>query len=250
MRANLRALALGRPDAAPPPAVAARIERDVAETFDAFGLFVVEFLRGLSASPTQVVDGWDLEGTEHLEQLAGSARGFLLAGAHTGNWEQLGALASLLGRRIVAPVETQLHPWISPAIKRAKARWGIDSVPASGGLRTLLKAIHEGALVALPLDGGEYRRGSVVPLGPARVRLAGGAAQLARLADCAILPVFSRRTAFMRQQVRIRPPLPPPQRHDRQGERMLQVALARQLHQHLLAAAGQWCLFRRLPWYD
>lgn len=250
VRANLRALALGRPDAVASPETAERIERDVAATFQSFGLFAIEFLRGLALSPAQIIAGWEISGAEHLERLAGRRRGFLLAGAHTGNWEQLGAIAALLGRRIVAPVETQLHPCISPAIKRAKARWGVVSLPARGGWRGLLGALEGGALVALPLDGGEYRRGSSVPLGPARLRLARGAARLARLANCPILPLFSQRTAFMRQRVRVLPPLAPPRRDDRRGEESLHVELARLLYLQLRRSPGQWCLFRRLPWYN
>ncbi|MBD3237538.1 MAG: hypothetical protein GF330_12600 [Candidatus Eisenbacteria bacterium] len=250
VQANLAALRVGPGSGRGRIPGAAGIERETTATFEAFGLFLVEFLRGLSLTPAQILCGWEVTGLAHLERLCTQPGGFLLAGAHTGNWEQLGALAVLTGRRIVAPVETQLHPCLSPAIKRAKTRWGIRSVPARTGLRSLLAVLRAGELVALPLDGGAFRRGRRVPFGAARLRLAQGASRLARLAGCPIVPVFSLRTGFMQQRVRILRPLPPPPRADRRAEERLQRLLGALLYRHLRDCVGQWCLFRRLPWYD
>jgi KDO2-lipid IV(A) lauroyltransferase len=256
VRENLRRLRLSRADG-----LGARDAEDrlVRETFRAFGLFAIEFFRGLRAAPPAIVCDWAIEGWSHAEALAADPRGFIVASAHTGNWEQLAALAHPLGRRIVAPAATQFHPWLSPAVGRAKRRWRIDSVPPDRELRGLLRALARGCLVALPLDGGSYRRGVPVRLRGRRVRLPAGAARLAVLSGRPILPVFARRTAALRHEVRLCAPIWPglapvdrgtPDRARAAEIRAITQRLADLLGEHLERAPGQWCIFRALDWQD
>jgi KDO2-lipid IV(A) lauroyltransferase len=250
VRENLRRLSLTRADG---PGARDAEDRLVRETFRAFGLFAIEFFRGLRASPPAIVRDWAIEGWSHAEALAADPRGFIVASAHTGNWEQLAALAHPLGRRIVAPAATQFHPWLSPAIGRAKQRWQIDSVPPDRELRGLLRALALGRLVALPLDGGSYRRGVPVRLRGRRVRLPAGAARLAVLSGRPILPVFARRTEAMRHAVRLSAPIwpsLPPEGRDATEIRAITQRLADLLGEHLERTPGQWCIFRALDWED
>ncbi len=230
-----------------------RLTTLVGATFRAFGLFCAEFFRGLTLAPSTLAAHWEVSGWHHLQRAARSPRGFILAGAHTGNWEQLGAIAPLLGRRIVAPVGEQFSPALSAAVKRAKRRSGVDSVSPVESLRDLLRALDRGDLVAIPLDGGAYRRGVPVELLGQRVWLAAGAARLATLGACPIVPVFSRRIGFMQQAVRVLAPLhasmPGRARCGAPRYHELAQRLADLLGEHLRAAAGEWCIFRHLAWY-
>jgi len=152
----------------------------------------------------------------------------------------------------------------------------VISVPTSSGLRGLAHTLACGDLVALPIDGGSFLRGVRVPFAGCEIVFPAGAARLALLSGRPIVPVFSRRTAFMRQEVRIEAPLWPPargpvlsckaasrmtgaaaQRDDvpdetnsaaREGSAAfaLTASLAGRLAQHLQRAADQWCIFRPL----
>jgi KDO2-lipid IV(A) lauroyltransferase len=222
------------------------------QTFRAFGIFLVEFMHGLSRSPQAIMRGWDIEGSARLASLLDQRRGFILAGAHTGNWEHLSALARYAGRQLIIPTDTQFHPLLTPPVRAWKARRGIDSRPPNASPRGLLRALEQGALVGIPLDGGSFRSEARVVLGARPVGLAAGATRLALQSGCPVLPVFARRTAFMRQEVRILPALWP---GDFAGDRATRrqafaQALADRLGAHLRRAAGQWCIFRRLAWYD
>jgi len=244
---NLRWLGLANSGASAPGEDAA--ERLSREVFRSFGLFALEFLRSLAMDAGDVARGWELDGWEHLETLAAQPAGFILVTAHTGNWEHLCALAPLLGRRALVPTGIQMHRWLSPALKSRKQRWGIASVSPHGDLRSLLPAIAAGGLIGLPLDGGSFRRGLPVPLLGRRVRLPAGPARLALASGRPIVPVFARRTGFMRQRVRIAPPLwPPSERECEPGTaaRALTAQLAALLGEHLRATADQWCIFRPL----
>jgi KDO2-lipid IV(A) lauroyltransferase len=250
VRRNLQILGLAENRTGSPPVSGIEpVEQLVRQTFRSFGLFIVEFFRGLTLTPEQIASGWRVTGWDHLQRAVSSRRGVILAGAHTGNWEHLGAIAALLGRRIVAPVEVQFHPLISEAVKRAKRRSRIESVPAARNLRDLLRCLDRGDLVAIPLDGGEYRQGVPVRLLGKQVRLAGGAARLALLSGRPIVPVFSRRTAFMRQELRVCEPICPPAHRDGCSERVITQRLADLLGEQIHRAPDQWCIFRPLPWY-
>lgn len=232
----------------------------VQQTFDAFGTFVVEFFRGLSLPPEQIARGWQVEGRDHFERLNQGERGWILAGAHTGNWEHLSSLAALYRRRIVAPTGRQFLPFLSGVVKEAKRRRAVQSVSTRHGLRELLRALDRGDLVALPLDGGSFQLGVGVHLLGRRVRLADGAARLSLLAGVPILPVFSRRTAFMEQDVFIHHPLEPaaagphharsaPGGEDALPRRQVVAVmenLATLMGEHLLSCPGQWCIFRSI----
>lgn len=250
VRGNLRRLGLTREHDARSRQAEDRILR---EAFRAFGLFAVEFFRGLQASPPEIVRDWRVLGWPHIEDLAVDPRGFIVACAHTGNWEQLSALAHPLGRRIVAPVEEQFHPVLSTAVKLVKRRRWVESPSACNGLRDLLRALDRGDLVALPLDGGTYRRGVTVRLLDARVSLARGAAQLSVMSGCPVVPVFAQRTAFMQQTVRVLEPLrpePPGTRPAAARIEALAQRLADALGEQLRAAPDQWCIFRPLAWRE
>ncbi|MCK4414745.1 MAG: lysophospholipid acyltransferase family protein [Candidatus Eisenbacteria sp.] len=251
---NLAWLGLDRLCASPP----------VAATYHAFGSFVVEFIQAQGLSAEAIAARWEWRGAEHLRELAAGRAGFILAGAHTGNWELLAALGPLLGRGVVAPAETQFHPLVSETLRRHKRRWGLTSISPGASMRPLASALHQGDLVALPLDGGTFHRGLSVELLGRQVRIAPGAARLALLSGRPILPVFARRTGFLSQRVSIGTPLwPGPARRAAQrridsgaGERnttpsrlaavILAQQAADQLGAHLRATPGQWCIFRPL----
>lgn len=233
VRANLMGLGLA----------AAQAEAASRDVFHAFGLFVIEFFAGLCVSPRWLAARWDLEGREHLDRLRTDPRGWILVGAHTGNWEQLGALATLTGRQIVAPVGTQFHPALSGLVKQLKRRRGVVSVSPALGLRGLARALERGDLVALPLDGGEFQRGVQVQLAGAPARLAAGPTRLGLLSGRPIVPAFSRRTALLRQHVRVLPPIDP-RDWRRQESAALCQHLADLLGAHLEQVPGEWCIFR------
>jgi len=222
------------------------------DNFRAFGLFAVELFRGLRMEPARIAAGWEIDNHERFARLARDPRGFILAGAHTGNWEQLAALAAVAGRQIVAPAATQFHPLVSPAVATWKRAHGVRTIAPWASPRLLASALDEGALIGLPLDGGSFRRGRVVRLRGTRLRLAEGAVRRALLSGRPILPVFGLRTGFMRQRVRIHPPLAAADFAGSPGDRLdaLAQALADLLGEHLGSAARQWCIFRPLAWYD
>ncbi len=227
----------------------ARTDQLVRAVFRAFGMFATEFFWTLPRVKSDLTSTWEWQGLQHLEQLNRGQPGWILAGAHTGNWEQLGEIGRRLNRRIIAPVGVQFSPLISPFVKKMKQRRGIISVPASGNLRPLIRALQHGDLVALPLDGGAFTRGETTTLLGKPVQLARGAALLSQLSARPVLPVFSRRTGFLKQKVQIHAPLAPGQAGSvatKEAPEMIMNQLMQHLGEHLRETSGQWCIFRPL----
>jgi len=125
---------------------------------------------------------------EHLNTTLESGRGFLLATAHIGNWELLGARLTAEGlKRGVTPVAVGLdrYGWL----RRLRASYGLESVPQNVHPRRLLEVLKAGRPIAVLADM-EVRRlaGTFLPFFGVDALTMTAPAALARSADCQILP--------------------------------------------------------------
>jgi KDO2-lipid IV(A) lauroyltransferase len=124
----------------------------------------------------------------HLEAALKEGCGVVLATAHIGNWELLGArLASEGTRRGVTPVAIGLdrHGWL----RRLRASYGVESLPQNISPRRLLEVLKAGRPIAVLADM-EVRRlaGSFLPFFGVDALTMTAPAALARSASCVILP--------------------------------------------------------------
>jgi len=129
------------------------------------------------------------ESLVHLDAELRAGRGVVLATAHIGNWELLGArLTPHIRAHGVTPVAVGLdrHGWL----RRLRASYGVESLPQNTHPRRLLELLAAGRPIALLADM-EVRRlaGTFLPfLGVDALTMTAPAA-LARSADCSILPM-------------------------------------------------------------
>ena len=141
------------------------------------------------------------ESVRHLDAELERGRGVILATAHIGNWELLGARVT---PHIVSsgydPIAIGLDR--SGWLRRLREAYGVESLPQNTHPRELLAALAEGRPVALLADM-EVRRlaGTFLPfLGVPALTMTAPAA-LARSSGCAILPM---RCYLPRQATRYR----------------------------------------------
>jgi Kdo2-lipid IVA lauroyltransferase/acyltransferase len=125
---------------------------------------------------------------KHLEAALAGGCGVVLATAHIGNWELLGArLASEGTKRGVTPVAIGLdrHGWL----RRLRASYGVESLPQNISPRRLLEVLKAGRPIAVLADM-EVRRlaGSFLPFFGVDALTMTAPAALARSAGCVILP--------------------------------------------------------------
>jgi KDO2-lipid IV(A) lauroyltransferase len=118
-----------------------------------------------------------------------AGRGVVLATAHIGNWELLGArLTPHVRSNGVTPVAVGLdrHGWL----RRLRGSYGLESLPQNTHPRRLLEFLAEGRPIALLADM-EVRRlaGTFLPFFGTEALTMTAPAALARSANCSILPV-------------------------------------------------------------
>ena len=125
----------------------------------------------------------------YLDEELDRGRGIILATAHIGNWELLGARVT---PHIVAsgydPIAIGLDR--SGWLRRLRAAYGAESLPQNTHPRKLLKALAEGRPIALLADL-EVRRlaGTFLPFFGVPALTMTAPAALARSSGCAILPL-------------------------------------------------------------
>ena len=182
-----------------------RERRDEMGTFIAFARSFAEGFAAMGARRGEV--RIETEGAEHFDLIAARAQGCILVTAHTSSFELAGAALGH-AREVEIVMAMRAEP-------NAAARRISDGARARGGLRVV--HVGDDPLVALTL-AGHLRRGAVVGLQIDRmppgtrglpVTLFGtpallpmGPFALARATGSAILPVFTRRTGFLRARVR------------------------------------------------
>src|SRR4030095_14782517 len=94
----------------------------------------------------------EVTGREHLDAAMAAGRGAILATAHVGNWEVMGALCGELG----VPFTTVYRPLDNSLLDRwgrePRYAGGQTMIPKHGALRPLLKALRAGRLIVLLVD--------------------------------------------------------------------------------------------------
>ena len=118
-----------------------------------------------------------------------AGRGVVLATAHIGNWELLGArLTPHIRSHGVTPIAVGLdrHGWL----RRLRASYGVESLPQNTHPRRLMESLAAGRPIALLADM-EVRRlaGTFLPFFGRDALTMTAPAALARSSGCAILPM-------------------------------------------------------------
>jgi KDO2-lipid IV(A) lauroyltransferase len=129
------------------------------------------------------------ESVRHLDGELERGRGVILATAHIGNWELLGARVT---PHIIAsgydPIAIGLDRggWL----RKLRTAYGVESLPQNTAPRRLLEALSEGRPIALLADM-EVRRlaGTFLPFFGVPALTMTAPAALARSSGCAILPM-------------------------------------------------------------
>ena len=130
-----------------------------------------------------------LTGGEHLTDALSLGRGAVLATAHSGNWELLGAALAMHGFPLVAVVQRQTNAAMDTFINEYRTKAGMH-VTYKQGVREMVKLMESGKIIGLLMDQDNHSHGVFVEFFGRMASTPQGAAALSRLNNAPIVPAF------------------------------------------------------------
>jgi KDO2-lipid IV(A) lauroyltransferase len=184
LRANL-AQVLG------PSATPAEVRRVVRRGFVSYGRYWAEAFRLESLSQEEILRRTTIEGREHIDQALAGGRGAIFATPHVGNWDAGAAWLAASGYKLTAIVERLEPTELFERFVAYRRALGMEILPLDDGsesMRSLLRSLRAGRLVALVCDRDLTGHGLAVRMFGATVTMPGGPAFLALKTGAPLLP--------------------------------------------------------------
>jgi KDO2-lipid IV(A) lauroyltransferase len=153
-----------------------------------FGKMFMEVLYMPKLNKDNIRQYVHIENPEYLTEALAHGKGAVLATAHSGNWELLGAALAMYGFPLVAVVQKQTNADMDKFINENRTRVGMH-VTYKTGVRDMIRMLGEGQIIGLLMDQDAHDGVFVKFFG----RLAStppGAAALARMKESPIVPAF------------------------------------------------------------
>jgi KDO2-lipid IV(A) lauroyltransferase len=153
------------------------------ESYRNFGRMTFEYARFPRLRTRDIERLVSLTGAEHLDEALKKGRGAILVGSHFGNWE-LAATLSTRGYPMTFLVGEQHNILVDRLMNRLRERFGVQTIPVTGSLMGVLRALRENRIVAMLSDQDAGRGGVFVdflgkqastPYGPAKMSARTGA---------------------------------------------------------------------------
>ena len=154
-----------------------------------FGPMFMEVLHMPCLNTENIGQYVEITGREHLEAALQLGRGAVLATAHTGNWELLGAALAMHGFPLVAVVQRQTNPAMDGFINEYRTKAGMH-VTYKQGVREMVKLLGAGKIIGLLMDQDNHKDGVFVEFFSRPASTPQGAAALGRLNNAPIVPAF------------------------------------------------------------
>lgn len=182
----------------------------------------------------------EFSGQEHLEQALSYGRGVVLATAHSGNWELLGAALALNGYPIVGVAQKQTNEQMDRFINEYRVLVGMR-VTYKSGVREMVRMLGSGNIIGLLMDQNAGRDGTLVTFFNRLASTPQGPAFLAHLKNAPIVPAFITQQANGKHRVYIHKPIFTAQTDDRQQDihNATQV-LTTIIEQHIRQHPAEW----------
>lgn len=135
------------------------LERRALTTLRSYANDVIDFLRGLSASPEEAVAMFDVSNPGYrqlFKSLQDRGRGIILVTAHYGNWEAGSILVRrLLDMPLTIVAMTEADPTVNRIRRDIRERLGVETIEVRRSLDTALqirRRLSENHIVAMLID--------------------------------------------------------------------------------------------------
>jgi len=184
-----------------------------------------------------------IHGLAHFEEAVKEGRGVIIATIHLGNFDFVTQVLAARSVKLTVLVEPINPPALLRMFISLRESKGLTFVPvASGSLKTVIKALRRGEVVALTYDRAIQESGLAVSFFGAETKIPVGAIAIAQKTGSAILPAFAVRDGLDRYNIFIEPPIRfyPPNGHTLEEEAEKLVGL---MEKYIRQHPEQWVVF-------
>ena len=180
------------------------------------------------------------EGKEHLHKALACGRGVVLATAHSGNWELLGAALALSGFPMIAVAQKQTNAEMDRFINDYRSLVGMH-VTYKTGVREMIKMLSAGKVIGMLMDQDAGRDGIFVDFFRRQASAPRGPAFLARMNGAPIVPAFITENHDGTHTVLIKEPIWSPQTEQRENDIIVTTQrLTEIIEQHVRLQPAEW----------
>ena len=193
--------------------------RIVRACFEHFGSHFCESVSFERFGRDQVLEHFDIEGWEVIEELDSEGGGFFLHSGHYGNFEMALYPFAIRLDRVHALGRPPDNPRVAADLLAARQRFGAVMLEKAGAARQMRRALRRGGRIALVID--QHVRESAGIRIPFLGHLAWTSPVLAMLAlrhRAPVVPFACRPAPGGRYRLEIRPPLRPPAGSENGGD--------------------------------
>lgn len=180
------------------------------------------------------------EGKEHLHEALAYGRGVVLATAHSGNWELLGAALALNGFPMIAVAQKQTNAEMDRFINDYRSLVGMH-VTYKTGVREMIKMLSAGKVIGMLMDQDAGNEGIFVDFFQRQASAPRGPAFLARMKESPIVPAFITENHDGTHTVLIKKPIWAPQTEQRENDIIVTTQhLTEIIEKHIRLQPAEW----------
>lgn len=125
------------------------------EAFAHYGTVLAEFLRLPRLDDHELLERFEIEGLEHVEDARGRGRGLIVLTAHVGNWEWLAAAQAALGLDITVITRHAHQRGVDRFWQTVRRDRGLRFFDNFGSLREVIRHLRGGGAVGMSIDQNE-----------------------------------------------------------------------------------------------
>jgi KDO2-lipid IV(A) lauroyltransferase len=170
------------------------------------GYVLLEISKIPAIDKNVIADRFSFEGLEIAEKAIESGRGLVIATGHIGNWEMMGAAASVLGIPVNVIARAMRIPALNEVVDNLRGSSGVKTIhreSRSSG-RSILRALRNGEMLALLIDQDIKAEGAFVDFFGRPAFTPTGAAILARKTGAVLAAAAVQRTSPGHHLIRLK----------------------------------------------
>jgi lauroyl/myristoyl acyltransferase len=231
------------------PANSPEVQTLVEEAFKSYARYWLETFRLVREGREFFLERFVCKNEHHLDEVLGRGKGVVVVVGHLGNWDAGGAWVGARGNRLVTVAEVLRPRRMFEFFADHRARLGMTIFAAERGATIkLIKAVEEGAIVAILGDRDLKGRGPEVEFFGERVTLPAGPASVALRAGVPLLVagVYGTQQPDGRRgwEAEISAPIELPEGRGPDAVKEITQQVARHLEEFIARRPEEWHVFQ------